>query len=221
MSEPMGIDMPEFQLRKDRREYLREHGTLAERVNKAGKMVYEKPLTPTSIIDDDGTIIYLGSDEVCRREKGMCTIEQTPQWILRAIMQHARGYFNQRDSAVWPESVWNVQYGIRSVFSLNKVDDNVMPLKLRKMLMNEGAPLISRFLIRENPEYGETHFIGIRRHPIKQIDETEDFEQLSIVEAKKEKIPLCTLDDYLFPELRHLTANAITAPEGAIQDGDE
>lgn len=213
MSEPLGIDMPEFQLRQDRREYLRKHGTLIESINEAGKKVYEKPLQPSSIVDDDGTIIYLGEDEVVRRERAMCVIEQTPQWILRAIMQHAKGSYAVRDTAVWPENVWNVQYGIRQVFNMNKVDDDAMPLKLRKMLLNEASPLISRFLIRANPEYGETHFIGIRRPSIKKVDDESDPDQmeLDIVERKKEKTTYC-LDDYLFPELKGLTADAVTAP---------
>lgn len=212
MSELFGIDMPEFQLRADRREYLRNHGTLIESINEAGKKVYSKPLQPSTIVDDDGTIIYLGEDEVVRRERGMSVIEQTPQWVLRAIMQHARGNFVARDYNVWPETVWNVQYGIRSVLTMNKINDDVMPLKLRKMLLNDASPLISRFLIRENPEYGETHFIVIRRPSIKKApDDDPDQMELDIVERKKEVVTYC-LDDYLFPELKGLTADAVTAP---------
>lgn len=214
MSEPMGIDMPEFQLREDRREYLRKHGTLIESVNKAGIKVQEKKVEPSVVIDDDGTIIYYGMEEVVRREKAMCVIEQTPQWILRAIMQHAKGNFAARDRNVWPETVWSAQHGIRQVLIINKVDDEVMPLNLRKLLVNECGPLIGRFLIRLNPEYGATHFIGIKRRPIKIANTDYDPNQmeLDIVERKKEKAPTYCLDDYLFPELRGLTADAVTAP---------
>lgn len=213
MIDSYGIDMPEFQLRPDRREYLRKHGTLIEDVNEQGRKVYSKPLVPSTIRDEDGTFIYLGVDEVVRRERGMCVIEQTPQWILRAIMQHAKGSFATREHNVWPETVWNVQFGIRQVFAMNKIDDDAMPLKLRKMLINEASPLISRFLIRENPEYGETHFIGIRRPSVKRVEETDDPYQmeLDIVDRKKEQT-FYTLDDYLFPELKGLTADAVTAP---------
>jgi len=210
MSEPLGIDMPEFQLQEEKREYLRTHGTLIESVNESGRKVFLTPLQPSSIVDEDGTIIYLGKDEVVRRNQGMCVIEQTPQWILRAIMQHAKGSYAQRDNAVWPETVWNVQYGIRQVFNMNKVDDDAMPLHLRKALLNEAAPLISRFLIRANPEYGETHFIGIRRPPIKRPD--DDQTDLDIIDRKKLNAPTYCLDDYLFPELKGLVADAVTAP---------
>ena len=218
MSEPLGIDMPEFQLQESKRAYLREHGTLIEGVNDAGKKVYVTPLQPSTLVDEDGTIIYLGEGEVVRRNQGMCVIEQTPQWILRAIMQHAKGSYTRRDSAIWPETVWNVQHGIRDVFIMNKVDDEVMPLKLRKMLLNEGAPLISRFLIRENPEYGETHFIGIRRPAIKKADDIDaelclSDSDLDTVGRKKARAACAfCLDDYLFPELREIAANAVTAP---------
>lgn len=213
MTDLLGISMPEFQLRADRREYLRKHGTLIEGTNSAGKKVYSKRLQPSTIVDDDGTIIYLGEDEIVRRERGMCVIEQTPQWILRAIMQHAKGSFAVREHNVWPETTWNVQFGIRSVLIMNKVDDDVMPLKLRKMLLNEASPLISRFLVRNNPEYGKTHFIGIRRPSIKKAETDGDPDQmeLDIVDRKKELVTYC-LDDYLFPELRGLTADAVTAP---------
>lgn len=220
MSEPLGIDMPEFQLAPDRREYLRKRGTLIEGKDKAGNTTYATPSTPMTSIVDDGVIIYFGVDEAVRRERGMCIIEQTPQWILRAIMQHAKGSYQRRDTSIWPENVWSVQFAIRQVFLMNKVDDDVMPLNLRKGLLNDAAPLISRFLIRENPEYGETHFIGIRRHVIKQVEETDDPDQMTIpiVDRKKEKAPLYTLDDYLFPELRELTADAVTAPGAPIGD---
>lgn len=215
MTESYGIDMPEFQLLPDRREYLRKHGTLIESINEAGKKVYSKPLQPSTIVDDDGTIIYLGEDEVVRRERGMCVIEQTPQWILRAIMQNAKGNYAARGISVWPETVWNVQYGIRQVFNMLKVDDDAMPLKLRKMLLNDAGPLISRFLIRENPEYGETHFIGIRRRLIKgdekEIDADKNQMELDIPSEKVVAVARC-LDDYLFPELRGLTTDAVTAP---------
>lgn len=220
MNEPMGIDMPEFQLSPDRRKYLREHGTIIESVNEAGKKVLTKPMQPSTIVDDDGTIIYLGEDEVVRRERGMCVIEQTPQWILRAIMQHAKGSFAARKYNVWPETVWNVQYGIRQVFAMNKIDDDAMPLKLRKMLLNDASPLISRFLIRGNPEYGDTHFIGIRRPSIKRVEDDSDPDQmeLNIADRKKELVTYC-LDDYLFPELKGLTADAVTAPGEMMADG--
>ena len=214
MSEPMGIDMPEFQLSTDRREYLKKHGTLIKSTDKLGKTTYSVPLEPTSFIDDDGVMIYVGRDEVVRRESGMCVIEQTPQWILRAIMQHARGAYSHREGAVWPETVWSVSYGIRQVLILNKVDDSVMDVKLRKLLVNEASPLISRFLIRENPEYGKTHFIGIRRRLIKKASENDDSKQMELpIEEQKKKEVVYTLDDYLFPELRGLTADAVTMPD--------
>jgi len=213
MIDLFGIDMPEFQLRPDRREWLREHGTRIESVNKAGKKVFDKPLQPSTIVDDDGTIIYLGEDEVVRRERGMCVIEQTPQWILSAIMQHAKGSFAARKYNVWPETVWNVQYGIRQVFAMNKVNDEAMPLKLRKMLLNDASPLISRFLIRENPEYGETHFIGIRRPSVKKAEDDSDPDQMELdITDRKKALVTYSLDDYLFPELRGMTADAVTAP---------
>ena len=218
MSEPLGIDMPEFQLAADRRAYLRKYGTLIESKNEAGKTVFTKPIAPSQLVDSDGTIIYVGQDEVVSRESGMCSIEQTPQWVLRAIMQHAKGSYANRDRAVWPETVWNVQYGIRQVFIMNKIDDDVMPLWLRKALLNFGSPMISRFLVRENPEYGETHFIGIRRRLFKESEGGDDA-QMSIVDLKKGQCTY-TLDDYLFPELRKITADAVTAPKGAIY-GDE
>lgn len=213
MNEPMGIDMPEFQLSPDRREYLRKYGTLIESINDAGKKVYSKPLQPSTIVDDDGTIIYLGENEAVRREREMCVIEQTPQWILRAIMQHAKGTYTMRDTAVWPDTVWSVKAAIRNVLSMNKVDDDTMPLKLRKLLVNDASTLISRFIVRENPEYGETHFIIIRRPSVKMANDESDPDQmeLDIVERKKENVTYC-LDDYLFPELKGLTADAVTAP---------
>lgn len=210
MSELLGIDMPEFQLQEDRRNYLRTHGTLIKTVNDKGRTVYSTPVQPSSFVDDDGTLIYLGKDEVVRRNQGMCVIEQTPQWILRVIMQHAKGTYAQRHNAIWPATVWNVQYGIRYVLETNKVDDDAMPLNLRKALINDASPLISRFLIRANPEYAKTHFIGIRRPPIKTADEYQD--ELDIVDRKKSKAPTYCLDDYLFPELKGLTADAVTAP---------
>lgn len=220
MNELLGIDMPEFQLEKSRREYLRTYGTLTESIDKAGKKTYSAPIAPSMIVDSDGTMIYLGEGELVRREKGMRAIEQTPRWILQAIMQHAQGSYRLREFSVWPETKWDVDYGIKQVFSLNKVDDDAMPLKLRKALLNYGAPLISRFLIRANPEYAETHFIGIRRRLTKHADRDDDENsQMSIIDLKKD---LCgyTLDDYLFPELRELTNDAITAP-GGMSAADE
>ena len=203
MNDLMGIDMPEFQLSPEKRAYLREHGTLAEGVDKAGNKTFETVIEPAQVIDDDGTIIYYGVDEAVRRERGMCAIEKTPQWVLRAIMQHAKGAYAKRENAVWPATKWEVRNGILRVFEINMIDDDVMPLKLRKALANYGAPLVSRFLIRENPEYAETHFIGIRRRALRSSD--EDQEGLDL--------PNYGLDDYLFPELRDMTADAVTAPE--------
>lgn len=211
MNELMGIDMPEFQLAKDRREYLRKYGTLVKSKNEQGKTTHTKVIAPSQFVDTDGTLIYIGQDEVVRRENGMQAIEQTPQWVLRAVMQHARGSFLNREHVVWPETKWEVGYAIRYVLSTNKIDDTVMPLGLRKALLNYSSPLISRFLIRANPEYGETHFIGIRRRLVKSVDHDEDGSQMSIVDLKKEQC-VYTLDDYLFPELRNVTADAVTAP---------
>lgn len=214
MSEPMGIDMPEFQLSPDRREYLREHGTMIESVNEAGKKVYEKPVLPSTIVDEDGTIIYLGLELATRRENGMRVIEQTPQWILRAIMQHAKRAYAHRDNAIWPETKWTADYAIREVFITFGVDDDAMPKKLRQGMLNYGKTLVSRFLVRENPEYAETGFITIRRPKIKRPDDEEDPDQmeLDIIDRKKEQLPVYCLDDYLFPELKGLTADAVTAP---------
>lgn len=203
MSELLGIDMPEFQLESFRRDYLREHGTLAETTNKAGKKTHETAILPDREVVDDGVIIYYGIDEAVRRERGMCAIEQTPQWVLQAIMQHARGSYKNRENAVWPETKWEVGYAIKQVYLMNMVDDDVMPLKLRKALLNYGAPLVSRFLIRENPEYATSHFIGIRRRAPKKAEG----EQMTL------DVPDYGLDDYLFPELRTLTATVVTAPE--------
>lgn len=220
MSEPLGIDMPEFQLAPDRREYLRKHGTLIESKDKAGNTTYATSSAETVLVDDDGTLIYFGVDEAVRRERGMCIIEQTPQWILRAIMQHARGSYNNRENATYPETIWTVDYGIRQVLIMNKIGDDGELLKIKRGLLSDAKPLISRFLIRENPEYGETHFIGIRRQAIKKAEETDDPDQMTIpiVDRKKKKAPLYTLDDYLFPELRGLTADAVTAPGAPIGD---
>lgn len=220
MGEPLGIDMPEFQLAPDRREYLRKHGTLIESKDKAGNTAYATSSASTTIVDDDGVLIYFGVDEAVRRERGMCVIEQTPQWILRAIMQHARGSYNNRENATYPDTIWTVDFGIRQVLIMNKIGDDGELLKIKKGLLSDAKPLISRFLIRENPEYGKTHFIGIRRRAIKQVEETDDPDQMTIpiVDRKKEKVPLYTLDDYLFPELRGLTADAVTAPGAPIGD---
>lgn len=217
MSELMGIDMPEFQLPADRREYLREHGTLIEEVGPDGKKRYSTPLLPSTIVDDDGTTIYLGVDEVVRRENAMRVIEQTPAWILRAIMQDAKANYAARDVSVWPQTAWSAQYGIRHVFEMLRVDDDVMPVNLRKQLYNNCGPLIGRFLIRAHPEYAETHFIGIKRRVVKDTEQTDDPDQmeLDIVDRKKEQVTYC-LDDYLFPELKGLTANAVTAPATAL-----
>lgn len=225
MSEQMGIDVPEFQLAPDRREYLRKFGRLVESVDKAGKKTYSTVPFSGILRDEDGTTIYLGIDEVVRRERGMEVIEQTPAWILRAIMQHAKGSFSRRGSAVWPDTVWSVQHGIREVLSMNKIDDEAMPLSLRKSLVNDAAPLISRFLIRLHPEYGTTHFIGIRRRLVKKPKKPKKFDGLDQMDLDMDEwveVDECDviddetsarcLDDYLFPELRGLTANATTAP---------
>lgn len=219
MGEPLGIDMPEFQLAPDRREYLRKHGTLIVGKDKAGNKTYSATNVETSVIDDDGTIIYYGTSEANRRENDMRAIEQTPQWILRTLMRLADDSFRHREEREWPETVFITPDRLREVLVMNKVNDDVMPLKLRKRLV-QSAPMISRFLIREHPEYGETHFIGIRRRAIKQAEETDDPDQMTIpiVDRKKEKAPLYTLDDYLFPELRGLTADAVTAPGAPIGD---
>lgn len=68
--------------------------------------------------------------------------------------------------------------------------------------------------MRENPEYAETGFITIRRPKIKRPDDEEDPDQmeLDIVDRKKEQLPVYCLDDYLLPELKGLTADAVTAP---------
>lgn len=216
MNELFGIDMPEFQLSPDRRAYLREHGTLTEGVNKAGQKTFETKVESSMVIDDDGILIYFGQPEVVRRERGMRAIEQTPQWVLRAIMQNAKGAYAIRDRVVWPETVWNAKHGIRQVLIMNSIGDDVMPLSLRKVLLNDGATMISRFLIRENPEYGETHFINIRRRAVKTAGDEQM--ELDIIDRKKTKVPNYGLDDYLFPELRGLMADAITAPEGAYGD---
>ena len=210
MSELLGIDMPEFQLEKSRRDYLREHGTLVESRNKAGMKRFDTKIMPDTTIDDDGVLIYYGIPEAMRRERGMCAIEQTPQWVLRAIMQHARGSYLKRDTAIWPMTKWDVKHAIWRVYEMNMVDDDVMPEKLRKALYNYGAPLVSRFLIREHPEYAETHFIGIHRRAIKSTD--DDQPELDIIDRKKLNAPNYGLDDYLFPELRELTTDAVTAP---------
>lgn len=212
MSEAMGIDMPEFQLSEDRREYLRRYGTLVEGRNEQGKTTYAREIPPSQLVDDDGTLIYVGQDEVVRRERGMLAIEQTPQWILRALMQSARKSFLNREHVVWPDTKWDVGYAIRQTFSEYGIDDAVMPLNMRKALLNYGAPLISRFLIRANPEYGETHFIGIRRQLVRSVDYDDADTQMSFADLKKEQCTY-TLDDYLFPELRDVTADAVTAPE--------
>lgn len=205
MSEQMGIDVPEFQLSPARREWLRERGTLKVcETDNGGKMHVVEVSTGeiNQVVDEDGTIIYFGADAAVRRERGMEAIEQTPAWVLRAIMQHAAGYFRTRDTAEWPETVWDVRYGIRQVLINNKVDDAVMPLSVRKDLVNNGSTLISRFLIREHPEYGETHFIGIRRPIVKGKDE----------DGQEQMLDGYGIDDYLFPELRDLTADTATEP---------
>lgn len=216
MSERMGIDMPEFQLSPARREWLRVNGGMMEYKTADGRTAhYIETHGPIGqVVDEDGTIIYYATDLAVRREVGMESIENTPAWVLRAVMQHAAGSYKNRDTAEWPETVWDVRYGIRQVLINNMVDDGVMPLKVRKDLVNHGSALISRFLIREHPEYGETHFIGIRRQAVKDAPEGEKPDDMTIAEWKKE-FAQYGIDDYLFPELRDMTADAVTAPSGA------
>ena len=216
MSELMGIDMPEFQLTPARREWLRDHGGIRKYKTNSGKTAYYiegDPGKVGQVVDDDGTIIYYGTDIAVLRERGMEAIEATPAWVLRAIMQHAAGTFRNRDTAVWPETVWDVKLSIKQVFINNLVDDSVMPLSVRKDLANYGSPLVSRFLIRENPEYGETHFIGIRRSAVKNVPQDDRPEDMTVAEWKKQ-FANYGIDDYLFPELRDMTADAVTAPSG-------
>ncbi len=212
MSELMGIDMPEFQLSPARRDWLRTWGTVKKEKKKSGRgydyfleidgdlRKYDEDQYE-SFVDDTNTLIYYGLPTPVHREKGMEAIEATPAWVLRAIMQHAAGNFRKRDRVVWPESVWDVKYGVKSVLINNKVDDDVMPEPVRRALVSEGSTLISRFLIRMNPEYAETKFIGIRRDKPKlrklPDDEPVLFSKFGV-------------DDYLFPDLRDVTADTET-----------
>lgn len=214
--EMMGVDYPPFQLDADRREWLRKHGTITD-----GEISVEPGETQGEILDGN-TICYYGMDEAVRREKGMRAIEATPAWVLKAIESHVRGKYAQRDTAIWPDTVWDVKNGIKSVLSMNHIDDEIMPLSIRKALLNYGAPLVSRFLVRENMEYGETHFIGLRRRkcelPPKRLAETES------PSYGDHKNKWYVLDDYLFPELREETADTMTAPygrgnQGAVDNG--
>lgn len=206
-----GIDYPPFKLDPERRKWLQKHGTIEN-----GEIVVGADETPGEIIDGDA-ICYYGMDEAVSREKGMEAIEATPTWVLKAIESHVRGKYLQRDTAIWPDTVWDVKNGIKQVFSMNHIDDETMPLSDRKALLNYGAPLVSRFLIRENPEYGETHFIGIRRRKSELPPERlAEFENPSYGESKNRWY---VLDDYLFPELRDATIDTVTAPY-AISDPD-
>ncbi len=210
-----GSDYEPFKLDTERREWLRKHGTVTngEITVSAGEKLGE--------IDDNGTICYYGMDEAIRREKGMRAIEETPIWVLKAIESHVKGMYKQRDTAIWPDTIWDVKNGIKSVFSINRIDDETMPLKDRKALLNYGSALISRFLIRENPEYGETHFIGIRRRKEELPPERlAEFENPSYGENRRRWY---VLDDYLFPELRDTAMDTVTAPYGTtpIQDYEE
>lgn len=199
-----------FMLAPERREWLRKHGTIEN-----GEMMVGGDGLDIDCINDGDVICYYGIDEAVRREKGMEAIEATPTWILKCIEKHARGNYQQRNDKVWPDTKWDVQIGIKHVFSMNYVTDEDMPLKDRKNLVNFGAPLISRFLIRENPEYGETHFIGIRRRKNSQKELADKFERKTATAY--------TLDDYLFPELRDMTPDTVTASYDApsIQYGEQ
>jgi hypothetical protein len=202
--ETMGADYPPFQLDPERREWLCKHGTVTN-----GEIVIEPGETQGEVVDGD-VICYYGMDEAVSREKGMKAIEATPAWVLKAIESHVRGKYAQRETAIWPDTVWDVRNGIKSVLSMNHVDDEIMPLKDRKALLNYGAPLVSRFLIREETEYGETHFIGIRRRKSElPHDKLAEMENPSYGAAKNRWY---VLDDYLFPELRDMTADTITSP---------
>ena len=213
-----GIGYEPFKLDPERREWLKVHGTVED-----GEITVGGDGFDVDSIDDGGVICYYGMEEAVRREKGMEAIEATPTWILKCIENHARGNYQQRDGRVWPDTKWDVQIGIKHVFSSNYVTDDDMPLRDRKKLVNFGAPLISRFLIRENPEYGETHFIGIRRRQ-KRYEEMAGShkstgEELDDTEQKQQAI--YTLDDYLFPELRDMTPDTITAPYEMASSPDE
>ena len=211
-----GVDYPPFQLDPDRREWLRRHGTITD-----GEIEIA-PDEEQGMIADGDTICYYGMDEAVRREKGMRAIEETPTWVLKAIESHVRGKYAQRDTAIWPDTVWDVKNGIKSVLSMNHVDDEAMPLSSRKALLNYGAPLVSRFLVRENMEYGEAHFIGIRRRKSElPHDKLAEMENPSYGAAKNRWY---VLDDYLFPELRDMTADTTTAPftsNGASEEEHE
>lgn len=183
-----GIGYEPFKLDPERREWLRDHGTVAD-----GEILVDGNGFNVGETVDGEAIFYYGMEEAVRREKGMEAIEATPTWILKCIEKHARGNYQQRNDRVWPATKWDVQMGIKDVLSMNYVTDDDMPLKDRKKLVNFGAPLISRFLIRENPEYGETHFIGIRRRTKRHSEDR-------------------SLDDYLFPELSGMTPETVTAP---------
>lgn len=196
-----GIGYEPFKLDPERREWLRDHGTVENGeilVGGDGLDVYQT--------EDGEAICYYGMEEAVRREKGMEAIEATPTWILKCIEKHARGNYQQRNDRVWPATKWDVQMGIKDVLSMNYVTDEDMPLRVRKRLVNFGAPLISRFLIRENPEYGETHFIGIRR---RQMNHSE------------KGVTTRSLDDYLFPELSDITPDTMTAPYEMPDDFDD
>lgn len=199
-----GVDYPPFQLDAERREWLRSHGTIVD-----GEITIANDEVQGEVIDD-GVICYYGMDEAVSREKGMRAIEATPTWVLKAIESLVRGKYSQRDTAIWPDTVWDVKSGIKQVFSMNHVDDDAMPLKDRKALINYGSPLVSRFLIRENPEYGDTHFIGIRRR--KSEIPPEKMAELENPSYGENKDRWYVLDDYLFPELRDMTADMVTAP---------
>ena len=214
--EMMGVDYPPFQLDAERREWLRKHGTITD-----GEISVEPGETQGEILDGD-TICYYGMDEAVRRERGMRAIESTPAWVCESIVNHARAKYAQRETAIWPDTVWDVKSGIKAVLSMNRVDDEIMPLEDRKALLNYGAPLISRFLIRENPEYGETHFIGIRR---RKSDVPDSVRAESENPSYGGGAPRgYVLDDYLFPELRDITADTETAPfatdEASGEDND-
>ena len=204
-----GIGYAPFMLDPERREWLRVHGTVTD-----GEITVGGDGLEFDRIDDGDVIYYYGMDEAVRREKGMEVIEATPTWILKCIENHARGNYQQRDGRVWPDTNWDVKIGIKHVFSSNYVTDDDMPLKDRKNLVNYGAPLISRFLLRENPEYGETHFIGIRRRQKRQEEIQDALESMGgELDETAPKVPVTyTLDDYLFPELSNMTPDTAMVP---------
>lgn len=218
-NDDFGIGYEPFRLDPERREWLRVHGTVEN-----GEITVGGDGSDIDCIDDGGVICYYGMEEAVRRERGMEAIEATPTWVLKCIENHAQGNYERRDVNVWPATKWDVQLGIKDVFMKNYVTDDDMPLKDRRKLVNFGAPLISRFLIRENPEYGETHFIGIRRRQKRREEARDAMESMDGAqdEPAQKSTTIYTLDDYLFPELRDMTPDTVTAPyETSCSPDDE